>query len=65
MPKVIHQCDRCGAKSPATTEMNAEIWFSNHECKGMRPLKELPLPILRKLAMSEITEEEAWKEAQQ
>lgn len=48
------KCDRCGAKMKA-------LDFNIHECVGKRSLQELPLPILRKVAMNEISEAEAWR----
>lgn len=47
------RCDRCGA-------VMAAIDFNVHECAKMRPLSELPIAILRKLAYGEISEAEAW-----
>jgi len=51
------ECNRCGAK------MSNHEFNSGHECKGMKPLSDLPFNILRKLAQGKITEEQAWEEA--
>ena len=60
---MIVKCDRCEAISPNGSEYDTELWFNTHDCKGMRDLGELPLDLLRKLALGEISEAEAWKQA--
>tara|TARA_R110000803_G_scaffold48712_3_gene101256 strand:+ start:558 stop:719 length:162 start_codon:yes stop_codon:yes gene_type:complete len=46
------------------SEHEAELKFNTHECEGFRDLADLPSPILKRLAMKEITEDEAWKLAE-
>jgi len=60
--RYVHQCARCGAKSRAGSEYDCEVWFSAHECKGMRDIGVLSLATLRRLALGEITEEQAFAE---
>ena len=55
------KCTRCGKVVSGHDEHGAELAFNEHTCKGKRELSELPLPILKQLAMKEITEDEAWK----
>ena len=55
------KCTRCGEVVSGHDEYEAEVAFDNHECKNMPNLQDLPLSILEKLAMKEITEEEAWR----
>jgi len=61
MATVRFKCDRCGAKFSGKDEYSAEMKFNDHTCENMKPLSELPLPILRQLAMGEISEKEAWE----
>jgi len=55
------KCTRCGDTVSGADEFSAELAFNDHICTGKRELSELPLPILKKLAMKKITENEAWK----
>lgn len=55
------KCDRCGAKFSAPSELELEIKFNEHECKGKRKLSDLPLHLLRELAYKRITEAQAWE----
>lgn len=57
------KCSRCGEIMKGKDECDAEILFANHTCKGKRDLNDLPTDILRKLALKQITEPEAWQEA--
>jgi len=50
------KCSRCGKVMPK------DDWHS-HICEGMRNLSDLPFDILTKLVKKEITEKEAWIEA--
>jgi len=60
---VEFKCDRCGEVIVGSDEYDAEVKFDEHSCKGKRELSELPLHILKDLAMGKITEKEAWERA--
>lgn len=57
------KCDRCGKTVSGRDECAAEVAFNEHTCEGMRPLTDLPLPLLRAVAVGELTEAEAWSKA--
>ena len=62
MPAKRCACNRCGAVSPRVrSEYEAEVWFAQHECAGMRPLSDLPIDLLRELAYGRMTEAQAWE----
>lgn len=54
-------CKRCGKKLVGRTEQDAEAFFDQHECKGKRDLREMPTDLLAKLALGELTEDQAWE----
>ena len=58
---VRFKCDRCGEVIVGSDEYDAEVKFDEHSCKGKRELSELPLHILKDLALGKIDEKEAWK----
>lgn len=54
------KCSRCG-ETYEGTEHDTEVCFSNHVCKGKRPIKEMPFDLLTRIVEMEITKEKAWK----
>ena len=54
------KCSRCKATYTGRAEMDTEIWFSKHTCKGKRPLSDMPMDLLRNVVAGEMTEDEAW-----
>ena len=58
---VSFKCDRCDEVIVGSDEDMAVRNFDEHACKGKRDLSELPLHILKDLALGKIDEKEAWK----
>jgi hypothetical protein len=59
---MIVRCKRCG-ETFAGSEMDTERQFSEHTCKGKRDLNELPTDLLGQVATGKMSEEEAFKTA--
>lgn len=57
------KCKRCGQVVNADTELLAELAFNHHVCQGMRPVFEMPHDLILKVIGKELTEAEAWVEA--
>lgn len=59
-------CDTCGAEFTGHNEHEAEVLWNSHECKSEyekasgRDNYDLPLDLLRRIALGEITDAEAW-----
>ncbi len=53
------KCEHCGQLSPNMSELNAELWFDDHCEKFHKSSVELPLPLLREVALGNLTREEA------
>lgn len=49
------KCTRCNEVGDGS--------FDEHVCKGKRNLEQMPLDLLRLLCSGDMTEDEAWKEA--
>ena len=62
---IIHHCGRCGFTAKGKTEFDAERAYSVHTCRHpdgrpMRKLEDLPMELLRQLALKQITEDQAF-----
>ena len=55
------KCTRCEELHSAKNEHESEIWFTQHECKNMRNLDDMPFEILTELVHNRIDETEAWR----
>lgn len=55
------ECSRCNESHKAKNEHDSEIWFTQHICKNMRKLGDMPQDILLDLITGTIDETEAWR----
>ena len=55
------RCSRCGLTMSAASEYEAEVQFSNHVCRDLRALKNMPTDLLTQVAEGGISEAAAWR----